>query len=86
MCSYCCRYVFPCYNYTVSGLSTPLFMAIPIVYIWAGAFPALLTVRSTFNRLLLFAETYLSAALPVVRARQTGLLYCRRNASQGLRS
>ena len=40
------RYVFPCYNYTVSGLSTPFFMAIPIVYIWAGAFPALLTVSS----------------------------------------
>lgn len=40
------RYVFPCYNYTVSGLSTPVFMSIPIVYIWAGAFPALLTVMS----------------------------------------
>ena len=38
------RYVFPCYNYVVSGLSTPVFMTIPIVYIWAGAFPALLTV------------------------------------------
>lgn len=39
-----CRYIFPCYNYIVSGLSTPLFMVIPIVFIFSGAFPALLTV------------------------------------------
>lgn len=38
------RYVFPCYNYIVSGVSTPVFMSIPIVFIWAGAFPALLAV------------------------------------------
>jgi hypothetical protein len=40
-----CRFVFPCYNYLVSGLSTPLFMAIPIIYVFAGLFPALLSVR-----------------------------------------
>jgi hypothetical protein len=30
----------------VSGLSTPLFMAIPIIFIFSGAFPALLTVSA----------------------------------------
>ncbi len=39
------RYTFPCYNYVVSGLCTPLFMAVPIVFVWAGAFPALLAKK-----------------------------------------
>ena len=36
-------YLSPCYIYIVSALGTPTFMAIPIIYIWAGRFPAVLT-------------------------------------------
>lgn len=36
-------YLSPCYIYIVAALGTPTFMAIPIIYIWAGRFPAVLT-------------------------------------------
>jgi len=36
-------YLSPCYIYIVSALGTPTFMAIPIIYIWAGRFPAVLS-------------------------------------------
>ena len=36
-------YLSPCYIYIVSALGTPTFMAIPIIYIWSGRFPAVLT-------------------------------------------
>lgn len=39
-----CRilYASPCYIYIVSALASPTFMAIPVVYIWSGYFPAAL--------------------------------------------
>lgn len=36
-------YLSPCYIYIVSALGTPTFMAIPIIYIWSGRFPAILS-------------------------------------------
>ena len=36
-------YISPCYIYIVSALGTPTFMAIPIIYIWSGRFPAILS-------------------------------------------
>ena len=36
-------YMSPCYIYIVSALASPTFMVIPVIYIWAGAFPAVLT-------------------------------------------
>ena len=36
-------YTSPCYIYVVSGLATPTFLVVPLIYIWAGRFPAVLT-------------------------------------------
>jgi cellulose synthase/poly-beta-1,6-N-acetylglucosamine synthase-like glycosyltransferase len=36
-------YLSPCYIYVVSGLATPTFMIVPLIYIWLGRFPAVLS-------------------------------------------
>lgn len=71
------RYVFPCYNYTVSGLSTPVFMSIPIVYIWAGAFPALLTVKSCMSSKWCCSDAVCSSEAPLLLLAEPGeASYC----------
>lgn len=36
-------YMSPCYIYIVSALASPTFMVIPVLFIWVGVFPAVLT-------------------------------------------
>ena len=36
-------YMSPCYIYIVSALASPTFMVIPVIFIWFGKFPAVLT-------------------------------------------
>ena len=60
-------YTFPCYNYFVAGLTTPLFMLIPVVFIWGGIFPAVLnhttiTVITIYVVLTMLVRTILSVS------------------------
>lgn len=36
-------YMSPCYIYVVSALASPTFMLIPVIFIWFGKFPVVLT-------------------------------------------
>lgn len=36
-------YMSPCYIYVVSAIASPTFTLIPVIFIWSGNFPAVLT-------------------------------------------
>ena len=51
-------YASPCYIYVVSAIASPTFTLIPVIFIWSGKFPAVLT-----NAVLgwLIAYTFMSS-------------------------
>lgn len=47
-------YTSPCYIYIVSAIASPTFTMIPVIFIWSGKFPAVLT-KSVLGWLIAYA-------------------------------
>ena len=78
-------YMSPCYIYVVSALASPTFMIIPVLFIWTGVFPAVLTPAVlgwliAYTVLSTFVKYYVRPGKPFLHHLRYATLVCHGNA------